>query len=284
MSKITVTGGEGFIGRHLVSALKSLGHEVKIIDIKTDERLDVRDTESLRKELSDSEIVFHLAALPSVPYSIDHPEETHDTNLTGTLNVLSAARDGGVKRVVFSSSAAIYGNQTELPVAETAPLSPMSPYAMQKLASEMYLKHFADVHGLKTVSLRYFNVYGEGQSSSGPYASVIPKFFEQKKNGKPITITGDGSQTRDFVNIKDVVAANIAAMGSANVGKGEAINIASGESVSINKIAELFGGLVEHLPPRLEIKDSLADISLAKKLLDWEPKVSLEEGIRELLK
>jgi len=281
--KAIVTGGAGFIGAHLVRALAEAGHEVKVIDIKLDPKLDVRDIEALKREFAGFDAVFHLAALPSVPYSIDHPEETHETNLTGTLNVLVAARDRGVKRVVFSSSAAVYGDQEVLPVREDVEKNPKSPYAMQKLASEMYLKHFADAHGVETVSLRYFNVYGEGQDPSGPYASVIPRFLEMKKEHKPLTIIGDGSQTRDFVHVSDVVSANIAAVTSEKVGRGESINVATGTSVSINKIAELMGGPTEHLPPRLEIKDSVADTNLAQELLGWRPKVMLEDGIRALL-
>ena len=281
--KAIITGGSGFIGSHLVRELQAQGHEVKVIDIKLDPKLDVRDLGTLKREFAGFDIVFHLAALPSVPYSIEHPEETHETNLTGTLNVLIAARDTSVKRVVFSSSAAIYGDQEVLPVKEDAEKKPMSPYALQKLESEEYLKLFSRVYNLETVSLRYFNVYGEGQDPSDPYASAIPKFLKLKQGGKPLTIIGDGEQTRDFVHVSDVVSANIAAAASEKVGKGESINIATGTSVSVNKVASIIGGPSEHLPPRLEIKDSLADITLAKSLLGWEPKVGAEEGIRALL-
>lgn len=284
MSKVVVTGGAGFIGSHLVRELKGLGHEVEVVDIALDPKKDVRDLNSLRALFVGVEYIFHLAALPSVPYSIEHPEETTLTNLYGTVNVLTAARDAGGKRVIFSSSAAVYGDQERLPVGENADKHPKSPYALQKLESEMFLKLWSDIYGMETVSLRYFNVYGEGQNPEGPYASAIPIFLKQKKLSKPLTIIGDGTQTRDFVNVKDVVLANIRAMESVVVGKGEAINIASGKSVSINDIAELIGGPKENLPPRLEIKDSLADISRAKELLGWEPKVKLEEGIGELLK
>jgi UDP-glucose 4-epimerase len=281
--KAIVTGGAGFIGSHLAQVLKDAGHEVKIIDIKPDPRLDVRDLDALKREFAGFDAVFHLAALPSVPYSIEHPEETHETNLTGTLNVLLAARDAGVRRVIFSSSAAVYGDQEILPIKEASDKKPISPYALQKLESEEYLRLFSRIYGLETVSLRYFNVYGPGQDPSGPYASAIPKFIKMRQEGKPLTIMGDGEQTRDFVHVSDIAAANLAAATSERVGQGESINIATGKSVSIHEIAELIGGPVEHQPPRLEIKDSLADISLAEELLGWKPERGLEEGIRALL-
>jgi UDP-glucose 4-epimerase len=284
MSKIIVTGGAGFIGTHLVKKLTSLGHEVKIYDIVLDPKLDVRDLESTKRFFEGAEFVFHLAAIVSVPYSIENIAETNHTNLVGTLNVLISAKEAEVKRVILSSSAAVYGDQEILPVKENAELRPKSPYALQKLESEMYLKLFADIYELQTVSLRYFNVYGEGQNPNGPYASAIPKFIEQKKNNKSITIIGDGKQTRDFINVADVVSANISAMESNEIGKGESINIATGIAVSINSVAALVGGPIEHIPPRLEIKDSLADISLAKSLLNWAPKVTLEEGMVAMLR
>lgn len=284
MSKTIVTGGAGFIGSHLVRALEEAGHEVEIVDIAPDPKKDVRNLESLKSVFGNAEFVFHMAALPSVSFSIEHPSETNETNLNGTLNVLIAARDAGVKRVILSSSCAIYGDQEKLPIKENAPIHPKSPYATQKYLSEEYMRLFADIYDIETVSLRYFNVYGEGQNPEGPYAAAITKFIEQKKANKPLTLVGNGSQTRDFVNVSDVVRANIAAMGSENVGEGEVINIGSGEKISIKKITEIIGGPVEHLPPRLEIKDSLADISLAKKLLNWEPKIKFEDGLRKLLK
>jgi UDP-glucose 4-epimerase len=279
-----VTGGAGFVGTHLVKELKSLGYAVEVIDIVLDPNKDVRNLELIKPLFAGVEFVFHLAALTSVPYSIEHPIETHNTNLTGTLNVLLASREAGVKRVVFSSSAAVYGDQEKLPVKESAQSKPMSPYASQKLASEMYLKLFSEIYNLETVSLRYFNLYGQGQDPNGPYASVVPKFRAQKSLGQPLTIIGDGKQTRDFIHIDDVVSANIKAMQSNKVGGGEVINIATGESTTINHVAEIIGGPKDYLPTRLEIKDSVADISLARKLLDWSPQINLEEGIKKLLK
>ncbi len=282
-NKIIVTGGAGFIGTHLVNELKILGNEVKVIDIKLDENLDVRNLEKIAKHFEGIEYVFHLAALPSVPLSIEKPLETHSTNLTGTVNVLIAARDAGVKRLIFPSSAAVYGDQEILPISESAHLNPSSPYALQKLESEMYLKLFCNLYNLETVSLRYFNVYGEGQNFDGPYTSLVTQLVENYKKSKPHVIFGDGEQIRDFINVKDVVAANIAAMTSSQVGKGEAINIASGKGISVNEIVQMIGGESEYHDSRVEIKNSVADISLAKELLKWAPKISIEEEIKKLL-
>ena len=283
MSKIIVTGGAGFIGTHLVNNLRDLGHDVQIVDIKLGSDNDIRNLYSLKQLFIGAEYVFHLAALVSVQYSIEHPEETNTTNLDGTLNVIIASKEVGVKRVIFSSTCAIYGDPENLPVNEDAKASPLSPYSMQKLASEEYLKLFSKIYNLETVSLRYFNVYGHGQSAIGSYASVIPKFLEQKKLGRPLTIVGDGKQTRDFVHVSDVVRANILAMESNKVGNGEIINIGSGKESSVNQIAEYFGGEKEYLPARIEPRRAFGDVSKAKLLLDWEPKIILEEGIKKLL-
>lgn len=284
MKKIIVTGGAGFIGSHLIKALKSLGHKVEIIDLAYDPKTDIRNLEWIKPLFIGAEYVFHLAAVPSVQFSLEYPNGTDLVNLNGTVNVLISAKEAGVKRVIFSSSAAVYGNQEKLPVNEEASVYPMSPYALQKFGSEEYLKLFARISNLETVSLRYFNIYGEGQDASGDYASVIPKFIEKRKLGEPLPIIGDGLNTRDFVNVSDVVSANILAMESKKVGKGEVINIASGVPTSVKRIAELVGGSIEHLPSRIEIKDSVADISLAKNILNWEPEVTIEEGIKKLLK
>lgn len=283
MSKIIVTGGAGFIGTHLVKELSRLGHEVKVFDIAIDSKLDVRDLNATKEFIKGAEYVFHLAAIPSVQYSLEHPEETHKTNLEGTLNVLIASNDAKVKRVILASSCSVYGDTEIFPTTESVPAQPKSPYALEKFESEEYLKLFSRVYNLSTVSLRYFNVYGRGQNPIGAYASAVPKFLKNKSEGSPMTIFGDGEQTRDFVNVADIVSANVKAMTSEKVGKGEVINIGSGRAVSINKIAELVGGKVNHAEARIEPRKALGDINLAKKLLDWEPKVSLEEGIKVLL-
>lgn len=284
MSNVLVTGGAGFIGSHLVKKLEGLGHKVSVFDIALNPKMDVRDRSAIAEAARGMDYIFHLAALPSVPYSIEYPIESNATNLIGTINTLIAARDARVRRVIFSSSAAVYGDQEILPVKESALKFPKSPYALDKLESEMYLKLFADIYNLETISLRYFNVYGAGQNPNGPYASAIPIFLKQKKEGKPLTIVGDGLQTRDFVHVSDVVMANIFAMESEQVGHGESINIASGESVSIDEVARLIGGEREFLPARLEIRNSLADVSMARKVLNWSPSVDINVGIGELLK
>ena len=278
--KVVVTGGAGFIGSHLARTLKEEGYEVRVVDIK--EKSDVRDTEKLREIFSGASFVFHLAALPRVQYSIEYPQETHDTNVSGTLSVLVAARDAGVKKVIYAASSSAYGDQDTMPLVETMPANPKSPYGLQKYIGELYCRLFSDVYGLPTVSLRYFNVYGPGANPEGAYALVIAKFLKQRLESKPMTITGDGTQTRDFTHVRDVVRANILAAQSETVGKGEVINIGAGKSAPVNRIAELIGGPVEHIEARLEPHDTLADNSLAKKLLGWEPLVSLEEGIEEL--
>jgi len=294
MEKVIVTGGAGFIGSHIVDALILDGHEVHIIDNLSSGKKDnvnkkailhivnIRDYEKLVLIFKDAKYVFHEAAMPQVEYSIRNPIETHNINVTGLLNVLEASRINNVKRLIFASSSAIYGNQETLPINETMTPMPLSPYGAHKYIGEIYCKVWADLYDLETVCLRYFNVYGERQSFEGAYSSVIAKFLNLSKLDKPLTITGDGNQTRDFVNVRDVVSANLIAMNSDNVGKGEVINIGGTNKYSVNYIAELIGGPTENIPARIEPQETQADISKAKKLLGWEPTVSLEESIIEL--
>jgi nucleoside-diphosphate-sugar epimerase len=296
---VVVTGGAGFIGHHLVNELVNRGYEVFVVDnlvtgkkedVHKDAHIhvvDIGNLDLLKKTfeiIGSIDYVFHLACRPRVQFSIDFPDQTNDTNITGTLNVLIAARDLKVKRVVFSSSSSIYGDQTIMPLVETMKPNPKSPYGLQKYVGELYLNMFSMIYGLETVCLRYFNVYGPEQDPSGGYAQAIPKFVDQVKKGGPMTITGDGEQTRDFTHVRDVVNANILAVDHPKVGKGEVINIGGGKNVSMNYIAKLIGGKISYIPARLEPKDTLADNKLAKKLLGWEAKVSLEEGIKELRK
>jgi nucleoside-diphosphate-sugar epimerase len=220
----------------------------------------------------------------TVQLSIEQPRETHEANVTGTLNVLIAAKEGGVKRLVFAASSSAYGDQPKLPLVENMPAMPKSPYGLHKYVGEYYCKVWSEVYGLETVSLRYFNVYGPRLDPRGAYALVIGKFLQLRKDGKPLTITGDGKQTRDFTHVYDVARANVLAATSEKVGKGEVINIGAHSSYSINDVAKLIGGPVEHIPARLEPHDTLADITKAKKLLGWEPKVTFEQGIEELKK
>ncbi len=293
--KALVTGGAGFVGSNLTDALIERGDEVVIIDnISTGKRenlnpkavhheKDLRNYEEIAPIFKGIDCVFHIAALPRVQVSIENPVESHDNNINATFNVLLAAKEAGVKRVVYSASSSAYGDQTVMPLNETALPSPMSPYGLQKFVGEGYCKVFGLVYNIETVSLRYFNVYGPRMADEGAYCTVISVFLRQKAEGKPMTITGDGGQTRDFTHISDVVQANILASESPNVGKGEVINIGAGNNASVNKIAELVGGETVNIPPRLEPRDTLADNRLAKQLIGWEPKVKLEDGIKRLL-
>ena len=296
MQKIIVTGGAGFIGSHIVDALIDEGYEVHVVDNLCAGKkenvnskavlhiVDIRDKEKLMDIFKNAKYVFHEAALPSVQYSIENPIETNEVNVCGLLNVLEASRAGGVQRVIFASSSAIYGDQDTLPTVETMEAKPLSPYGAQKHIGEIYLKLYAQIYGLETVSLRYFNVYGPRLNPEGAYPLVIGFFLKSLKQNKPLTITGDGNQTRDFVHVVDVARANLLAMKSSKVGKGEVINIGGGHRYSINHIAKLIGGKVEYVFPRIEPHDTEADITKAKELLNWEPMVAIEEGIKELKK
>lgn len=275
--KAVVTGGAGFIGKHLVAGLRKEGFDVLVVDIK--ETGDVRKLDDLKTAFAGAQCVFHLAALPRVQYSIEHPQETHDTNVNGTLNVLLAARDCGVKCVVLSSSAAVYGDQEVMPLREDMPAQPKSPYGLHKYISEQYCKLFSDIYGLQTVCLRYSNVYGPGADPNGAYALVVAKFIQQKQAGEALTICGTGENTRDYVAVEDVLRANLLAAASGSVGRAEVINIGSGKETSVKTIAKLVGGKVIHVEARLEPARSVADITRAKTLLGWEPKISFEDGI-----
>ncbi len=294
--KIIVTGGAGFIGSNLVDVLIDRGFEVYVIDNLAGGKkenvnrkailhiADITDLKEISPIFKNVQYVFHCAALPRVQYSIEFPSETHNANVTGTLNVLIAAHKAKAKRVIYSASSSAYGDQDRMPLAEDMPARPKSPYGLQKHIGELYCRVWSEVYGLPTVSLRYFNVYGPRNSAEGAYALVIAKFIRQRLNNEPMTITGNGEQTRDFTNVRDVVRANILAMESSKVGKGEVINIGAGRNQAINTIAKLIGGPIAYIPARLEPKNTLADNSRAQKLLDWKPTVRIEEGIEELKK
>lgn len=295
--KIIVTGGAGFIGSHIVDMLILDGHEVHIVDDMSAgkeeninpkaiiHKLDIRDGEALIPIFSGATYVFHEAAMPQVQYSIEHPFITNDVNVNGLLSVLEACRLNKVKRVIFASSSAIYGDQEVMPVVETVGVNaePLSPYGAQKYIGEVYMKLYSQIYGLETVCFRYFNVYGPRQSARGSYASVIPRFVEFKSKGELLTIVGDGENKRDYVHVRDIAKANILAMLSEKVGKGEVINLGTGESFSVNHIASLIGGETVNTPPRIEPVETVADITKAKELLNWEPTISLKEGVLELL-
>ncbi len=300
---VIVTGGAGFLGSHLVRALLKKGYKVVVIDNLVNGKIenipheadhyavDIRNkfalenifVEEFRKEPVWG--VFHLAALPRVQFSIDNYEEAKSVNVDGLENVFATAKKFGVRRIVYSASSSAYGEQESFPLVESLAPNPMSPYATHKLYGEFVAKNYALHYGLETVSLRYFNIYGPDADPNGPYAQAIIKFIHQRKQGKKMTITGDGSQTRDSVHVSDVVRANILAFESDVVGKGEVMNIGSGRNVSVLDMAKMIGGdEYEFIASRVEPKHTKADIRKAKELLGWEPEVSLEEGIKDLKK
>jgi nucleoside-diphosphate-sugar epimerase len=291
--KYVVTGGAGFIGSHVTEALLAAGHTVRILDnLSTGDRKkirdgaeffegDITDLEAIRPAFTGIDGVFHLAALPRVQLSIEQPLETNDANVTGTLNVIVAARDAGVKRLVYSASSSAYGDQDRLPLVVSMKPSPKSPYGLQKYIGEEYSKLASICWGLETVSLRYFNAYGPRMAFAGAYVTVIAVFLRQQARGETLTITGDGTQTRDFTYVTDIARANVRAMESEKVGKGEVINIGAGDNQSVNDVAVAIGGPSTHISPRIEPHDTLADITDAKTLLNWEPSVHFAEGIEK---
>ena len=287
-----VTGGAGFIGSNLVDQLIEDGHRVVIVDDLSTGKLenvnskaeflwgnDLSQSNLFFDHIVDIDVVFHLAAKARVQPSIEDPVGFNEVNCDGTLMLLKAAADHNVKRFVFSSSSSVYGNAEIFPTAENHPTNPLSPYGAQKLIGEIYCKMFSEVYGLETVSLRYFNVYGERQVLEGAYCLVMGIFMQQRLNGKPMTINGDGEQRRDFTYVGDVVRANISAATSNLVGKGEVINIGNGDNRSVNDVADMIGGDKVHLDPVLEPKITLADRRFAKELLNWEPTTKIEDWI-----
>ncbi len=293
--RVLVTGGAGFIGSNLVDKLVEDNHQVVIIDNLSTGReehinpqaefhkLDIRNLAEIKPLFEGIDIVFHLAAQPRIQPSIIDPIESHSNNVVGTINVLLASRDAKVKKFIYSASSSAYGDQKILPLKEDMPTCPKSPYSLFKLIGEYYCKLFYELYGLSTVSLRYFNVYGPRQSCEGAYATVIGIFLRQVKAGEPRTMGGDGTQTRDFTHVRDIVNAITLVMKSNKVGNGEVINIGSGKNYSVNEIARLISDKIIYTPPRpAEVQDTLADNSLAKKLLGWQPEVSIKEGIEEL--
>lgn len=294
--KVVVTGGAGFVGSHVVDLLVENGADVHVVDNlcagkrenvnskATLHVVDIRNKDELTPIFKGATFIFHEAAVPRVPYSIEHPEETHDNNVDGTLSVLSAAKEAGVKRVVYAASSSAYGEQDTMPLVETMIASPVHPYGLQKYIGELYAKLYSDIYELETVALRYFNVYGPRLDPEGDYALVIGKFLKQKKEGVPLTIIGDGEQTRDFTHVTDVARANILAALSDNVGAGEVINIGAGERRTVNALADMFGGECITLPARIEARHALADNNKAKELLGWKPEISFEDGMAELKK
>jgi len=296
MSRCIVTGGAGFIGSHITDKLINLGHEVHVVDnllLGKKEfvnekaifhKVDIRNVDELQKIFEGSDVVFHQAADPRLPVSIEDPVSTHEINVTGTLNVLVSAKDNKVKKVVFASSGATYDPEAELPITEDSLQKPLSPYGLHKKIGEEYCRLFSQLYDLGTVCLRYFNVFGPRKLDTGGYPMVIPTFLGQRQRGEEMTIVGDGEATRDYVYVADVVNANILAWES-DIVDGSAINIGNGRQTSVNEIAMAIGGERTNIPPRTgEMRFNEADITKAKELLNWEPTVTLEDGISQLKK
>jgi UDP-glucose 4-epimerase len=302
-AKYLVTGGAGFIGSNLVHALARTGERVRVVDSlatgfwenvdpwrDTSEvscvDADIRDGEAMARACQGVEVVFHLAALGSVPRSVDEPVLSDSVNVGGTVTLLDAARHAGVRRLVFSASSAAYGDTPTLPKREDMPTQPLSPYAVTKVADELYLKVFADLYGIETVNLRYFNVFGPRQRPDGAYAAAIPKFVWAALHGDPITIYGDGETTRDFCYVDNAVSANLlAAQASARL-RGDVVNIAGGRRISLNDLVSELGRVlgaaptVVHTDPRPgDVRHSLADIGRAEELLGYRPAVTWEQGL-----
>ena len=297
-----VTGGAGFIGSHIATALVEGGARVRVVDdlstgyLKNlghiESKVDfiegsVGDPATLGRALSDVEWVFHEAAIPSVPRSVDRPVESHDASVNATFALLLAAREHKVRRLVYAASSSAYGDQPELPKREDMRPAPLSPYAVGKLVGEYYAQVFTNVYGLETVSLRYFNVFGPRQDPGSQYSGVISRFMGALVNGEEPTIYGDGGQTRDFTFVSNVVDANLRAAESTEA-VGKVINIANGRQVTLNELLEIMkkvtgksAAAARYEPVRVgDVRHSLADISLARSLLRYEPRVGLEEGLR----
>jgi nucleoside-diphosphate-sugar epimerase len=301
MTLALVTGGAGFIGSHLVEGLLARGYSVRVLDnfaTSTRDNIkhltdkielmegDIRNLTTMHTAMRKVDFVFHHAALPSVARSVEHPEESNAVNIAGTLNVLIAARDAQVKRVVYASSSSVYGNSPQLPKVETMMPEPLSPYAVAKLAAEQYARVFQELYGLSTVSLRYFNVFGPRQDPTTQYAGVIAKFISCALEGKPYPIDGDGEQTRDLTYVENVVRANIAAA-EVPLESAALLNVATGTRATINRIPELLNELThqdlpsQHRPPRAgDVRHSLASIERAKQVLDYAPTIDLREGLK----
>jgi len=303
MAKVLVTGGAGFIGSNLVRALVERGDAVRVLDnFSTGNRAnlagleievvegELRSYERVHNAVRGVEVVYHLGALGSVPRSVQDPLTSSAVNVEGTLNVLLAARDEGIRRVVFSSSSSIYGSARTTPTPETEAPDPVSPYGVAKLAAERYCVSFSRVyHSFESVVLRYFQVFGPRQNPFSQYAAVVPLFVTALSGGQPITIFGDGEQSRDFTYVDNVVEATITAAEAAGA-SGRIFNIASGAPATVNHVAETIGRILDKqverrlAPPRPgDIRDSAADITAARETLGWEPRVTLEDGLRRTI-
>jgi nucleoside-diphosphate-sugar epimerase len=299
--KVLVTGGGGFIGSNLARALVERGDDVRVLDnFSTGNRAnlaelaneleivegELRSYERVHAATRGIEVVFHQGALPSVPRSVQDPLTTSAVNVEGTLNVLLAARDEGIRRVVFASSSSVYGNSNELPRVETQNPDPISPYGVSKLAAERYCVSFARVYPLETVALRYFNVFGPNQDPTSQYAAVVPRFITAIADGQAVPIYGDGKQRRDFTYVANVIEANLLAANARDV-NGTVLNVATGRATTVNELADAIGSMLglpverEAYPERTgDVRDSWADVTRTRELLGWEPRIALDEGLR----
>lgn len=298
---VLVTGGAGFVGSHIAERLATAGASVRVLDDLSTGHLEnieeiggrvefirggLTDPEALRRALDGVELVFHEAAIPSVPRSIEDPLETHRACVEGTFALLNAAREAGVRRLVYAASSSAYGDQPTLPKVEEMRPEPLSPYAAAKLVGEYYCQVWSRVYNLETVALRYFNVFGPRQDPSSQYSGVISRFISALMSGTRPVIYGDGEQSRDFTYVANAVDANLRAAETVS-GVGRVINVANGERTTLNELLEILkrvtgrtGVEPEHREPRAgDIKHSLADITLARELLGYEPQVGLEEGL-----
>jgi nucleoside-diphosphate-sugar epimerase len=303
MAQYLVTGGAGFIGSHLVEELLRRGHQVRVADSLVTGRRenlahlpqveflegDLADLAFARQAATGAEYVLHQAAIPSVPRSVADPVTSHRANVDGTLNMLVAAREADVKRLDFAGSSSAYGNTPTLPKHEEMPTNPLSPYALQKVIGEQYLRMFTRLYGLETVSIRYFNVFGPRQDPSSPYSGVISVFATALLDGRSPTIYGDGEQTRDFTYVADVVDGVLRAC-EAPTASGEIINVAAGGRISLNALFQTMRGIVgADVAPEYggarpgDVRDSQAEISKARRILGFEPRISLEEGLRRTI-
>jgi len=304
MSKVLVTGGAGFIGSNLTESLLKGKHFVRVLDdfsTGKKENLifnksypslevmagDIRSLRTCKKAMKGMEYVFHQAALPSVQRSVEDPETSNAINVGGTLNILLAAREEGVKRVIYASSSSIYGDTPTLPKHEEMPSHPLSPYALQKYIGEQYCRLFYQLYGLDSVSLRYFNIFGPKQDPNSLYSAVIPRFIDALLHGRPPIIFGDGEQSRDFTFIENVVQANLLAMSAERL-HGEAMNIACGKRISLNQLLKILKQIlgsklspVYQEPREGDVRHSLADIHKSKKIINYMPNVGTREGLKK---
>lgn len=299
MKKAVVTGGAGFIGSHLVDLLLENGFAVTVLDNMSTGRpenlshqsgndnlevvvQDIADSAAISGYFAGADYVFHLAALADIVPSIQNPVEYHHSNVNGTLGVLQAAKEAGIKKLVYAASSSCYGIPDSYPTPESAEIRPQYPYALTKNVGEQYVMHWEQVYDLPAVSCRFFNVYGPRSRTSGTYGAVFGVFLKQKIEGKPFTVVGDGEQTRDFTFVTDICSALLAAAESEL--SGEIINVGTGNPQSINKLVSLLGGEVTYIPKRPGEPDcTCADITKIRRLLGWEPRVSFEDGVKIML-